>query len=425
MKELFATNGQFRLFLVYQLASGLGGGIFQLFMLLSVHLIFQNPMYTGIAGFLIAAPFIFSFMVGPVVDRRNKVTIMRLTTLLEFVVLAMLVVVPFQTGIGVFFMFTVILIYNCAALFETPAGTSLLPQIVPPDKIMQANSLINMVSLVGGIGIAIIIMTALGDGLMGGEAADVRVLYGLSAGFLALAFGVALFLRDPAFADKGTSQTDAPAVKHNYLEDLKAGAAFIRRSVLLFFAIGMIARVFVAEIAYINMPAFAEYHVGAQGYIIFSIVGMTGGLAASFFMGKFGPRFKIGMLLLVLSALSGAARIAFALLVPVHYHAGLVVLFLYIALLACMMVAIGTLWQKLPPKDMVGRAGTLNTTAAALFVALGALAGGVVGRLVPVVDYIFIAQGVAIMVIGLAMWLVPAVRKLPKIDEIEAPGTEE
>ena len=53
MFRLIRGNKKFRLLLLYQIFSGLGGGIFSIFMLLSVHLMYGNPLYTGIAGFLI------------------------------------------------------------------------------------------------------------------------------------------------------------------------------------------------------------------------------------------------------------------------------------------------------------------------------------------------------------------------------------
>ena len=83
-----------------------------------------------------------------------------------------------------------------------------------------------------------------------------------------------------------------------------------------------------------------------------------------------------------------------------------------------------TLEQKIPPKDMVGRIDTMTTTIIAIIVALGALVGGFIGRVVPDITYIFIAQGVIIVLIGIYFICVPAIQKLPKMDDIAREGDE-
>ncbi|MCL2407127.1 MAG: MFS transporter [Defluviitaleaceae bacterium] len=424
MKDLFKTNKMFRLLLWYQFFSGLGGGVFSFFMLFSVHMLYRNPIYTGIAGFLMSAPFIFAFAVGPVIDRRNKVTIMRLTTFLEFAVLAMLVVTPFQERLGVMFMFAVIFIYSLAALFEAPAGTALLPNIVAEDKIMEANSLIQIISITGGIVIAIVLFVIMGDTINNGYAdsgsfISFELVYGISAGFLALALLFAILLRCPS------AQVNGKPAAANYLRDLREGAKFLRHNVLFYITIAMVAKSFVIEVAYISMPAFAEYHVGAQGYVVLTVISMAGVLAASFLVGLFGKRFRVGQLLLVVTALQGGMRILFVFILPEQYYLGLGVHFLFSALGAASGVVVQTLGQKIPPKDMVGRVNTISTTFAAIFVAIGALAGGLIGNVVPVVDHIFIYQGIAYVIIGIFIISIPSIRKLPKVNEIGDNKTED
>ena len=192
MLKLFKQNKMFRVLLVYQFFSSIGGAMFSMFILLSVHLLYQNPIYTGIAGFLMAVPRIASFAVGPIVDRRNKITIMRLTTFLEFLVLALLAFTPLVEHLGVWFMFAVIFAYNIAALFENPAGTALLPQTVREEEILQANSLIEIVAMAGGVIIGIVLFSSLR-----GEV-NFSFLFGFSAVFVAFSFASSLFLRGTA-----------------------------------------------------------------------------------------------------------------------------------------------------------------------------------------------------------------------------------
>ena len=408
MVKLFLSNGQFRLYMMYQIFSGLGGGIFSIFMLLSVHMLYGNPMYTGIAGFIMVVPFVFSMVVGPIVDRNNKVKIMRLTTFLEFGVLALLTLTPLLETLGVVFMFGVIFVYSIAALFESPSGTALLPHIVGESEILPANSMINVASLLGGIGIAFILFTSVGEDM------NIRIVYGLSAAFLVGAFAFACFLRDPSEKKK-----TAENPKHRYMTDLVAGWKFLRGSVLIYLMVAWIAMRIVMEISSTNMPAFAEYHVGVQGYVIFTVVGMVGGILASLFVGSFGSKYKIGYFLAAMLVLRGISRVVFVHILPDYYYAGLASLLFFTALSSSVGILYMSLEQKLPPKDMVGRIDTLTTTFFALMGAVGALLGGIVGRLVANVDHIFIFQGYMYVVFGVLIILIPAVRKLPKMDEIQ------
>ena len=408
MLNLFKQNKKYRMLLMYQFFSGIGGGVFSIFIMLAVHLIYENPIYTGIAGFLIALPRIISFAVGPIVDRRNKVNIMRITTLLEFLVLALLAYTPLKESLGVLFMFAVILVYNIAALFENPAGTAYLPKIVKEDEIMQANSFTNIVALTGGIAVAAVLFISLGDDN------NFSFIYGFSTVFLAIAFIFSLFLKNPAA--KENAEKPAPP---KYIADLKEGAGFIRRNILLYIIIAAVATSFFGEITAVNRPMFVEYHIGAQGYIAIVVMAIIGGLIASVFVGTFGNKFKLGRFIFILFMILGTVRVAFAFVLPASYAGGLVISVASAALATSLAIIFNSLNQKIPPENMVGRIDTIDTTFKAIFVAIGALAGGFLGSVVPAVDYIFIFHGISYIVIGVLIICVPGIRKLPAMNEVE------
>ena len=407
MLELLKQNKMYRIFLTYQFFSSIGSAMFSMFILLAVHLIYENPIYTGIAGFLMAAPRIFSFAVGPIVDRRNKVTIMRLTTLFEFLVLALLAFTPLLDSLGVMFMFAVIFVYNTAALFESPAGTALLPQIVSEEKILQANSLINIVAMAGGIAIGAVLFISLGGDV------NFNFLFGFSAVFLVATFTFSLCLKNPATKENTTK------IPSKYLADLRAGAKFIRHNILLYVTIAVVAMDMAGEISYVNRPMFLEYHVGAQGYIVFVLMSLIGGVIASYFVGMLGNKFKLGRFVFVLFMLASIVRVAFVLILPVQYVGGLVTMVFYAALSASLSIIFTSLNQKIPQEDMVGRVNTISTTFVSIFVTIGALVGGFLGNVVPVVDHIIIFQGASYVFIGALLIFVPSFRKLPTMNEIK------
>ena len=412
MITLLKENKTFRVFLGYRLFSGLGGGIFSIFMLLYVHLIYENPMYTGISGFLVAFPFIFSFAVGPVVDKSKKPTIMRWTMLLEFAALALLAFTPLHEQIGILFMFAVILVFSVAALFASPSATALLPQIVQEEKIVKANSLIQIAQMIGGIAVAGLLFVTLREGAN----ANFSFIYGVSTVFLVIAFVLALFLKEPV-----KKETNDKPKAQNYFNDLKAGAKFLRHNILLFILIAYVSMSVSAEIAAVNRPEFFEYYAGAQGYIVFGIMAMIGGIFASVIASALGNNFKVGRLIFMLMLIAGSIRIIFVQVLPLSFVGALIILIFYAAFSSSVDIIFTSLEQQLPPKDMVGRVSTISTTFAAIFVAVGALVGGLLGSIVPVVDHIFIFHGTSYAVIGLFVLLVPSVRKLPKMKDIVKP----
>ena len=406
MLDLLKQNKMFRIFMMYQFFASIGGAMFSMFILLSVYLIYQNPMYTGIAGFLIAAPRVLSFAVGPIADRRNKITIIRITTFFEFIVLSLLAFTPLQEQLGVLFTFAVIFAYSTLTLFEEPAGTALLPQIVNEDELMKANSLMSIIIMIGGLAIGVVLFASLGSDV------NYTFLYGFSAIFVVLAFVSSLFL------SSSIAKIIVTKSSFSYFGDIKEGVKFIRGNILLYLILVVVTVDFVREIAYVNRPMFLEYHVGAQGYVLFSLVGLIGGVFASAFVGTLGSKYKVGRLLFALIVLAGIVRIVFALVVPLHLIAGLIAVAVYSALIYALGIIFSTLNQKVPHNDMVGRVNTMSKTFSAIAVAFGALAGGFLGSIVPDAGHVFIYEGASYVVIGLLVILLPSIKKLPKMNEI-------
>jgi MFS family permease len=396
---------------MYDILSTLGNGIFSLFVLLNVHMIYGNALYTGIASFLMSAPRVFAFVVGPTVDRSKKVRIVRITTLLECGAMALLSFTPLLENVGVLFMFAVILVMSVAAMFENPAATALLPHIVKEDDILPANQLINIASAAGGILLAILLLAVLGQG------ENTQLIYGLSTGFVGAAFLVSLFIREVNIKTEAVGKTT-----HMFRADIIAGTKFLRNNVLRFILFANIALGFVAQIAYVSRPAFIEYHAGAQAYILIFVIGMVGSIFASMVVGPLGKRLKVSQIFLILFLFAGAGRIFFALVLPLSFIAALGITIVIAIALDATSLIIHTLQQKIPPKDMVGRVATMSTSFSAVSIAIGALAGAFIGRAVADVQYIFIAQGVFMSLIAFYYIFVPAIRKLPKFSDLAREG---
>jgi len=275
---------------------------------------------------------------------------------------------------------------------------------------LRANSIIEIAAMAGGIIIGAVLFISLGGEI------PFRFLFGFSAVFVALAFIFSLFMKNTS-----ANQNTGKSLPTSYLQDLKEGVKFIRRSFLLHIILAAMAMGFAAEIAFVNRPMFLEYHIGAQGYVLISLMVLIGGIVGSSFIDILGNKFKAGKLIFVLILLAGAVRIVFALVVPIKLIGGLITIVIYAALVNATDIIFSSLNQKIPSRDMVGRIGTISTTFTTILVALGAFVGGFFGRIVPDVSYIFIYQGISFVVIGATIIFIPSIRKLPKMNEIEKP----
>jgi len=183
--------------------------------------------------------------------------------------------------------------------------------------------------------------------------------------------------------------------------------------------------VFAMEIASVNIPAFAEYHVGAQGFIVIAMMSLIGGVLASGFIGTVGKKFSVGKLVVTLLMIQGTLRIIYVFVLPVYALGGFGILIFYGMMGSSIGILFHSLRQKLPPKSMVGRISTINTTIVAILVSLGSLVGGFLGSIVPVVDHILLYQGISYIIFGLVVLCIPAIRKLPPINDIKRHGGEE
>ncbi|MCL2854974.1 MAG: MFS transporter [Defluviitaleaceae bacterium] len=411
MIKLFKENPNFRKFLMFSTFLGIGDGMFSMFMMWVVHYTYQNPVYTGIAGFMLAAPMVLGFIAGPWVDRWNKAVVLRFTTFLKMGVAAAILASHLIYYPGVWLFFAGIFLFRVGTVFSSTAYTSLLPRIVDGDDIVKANVATNITGITGGLIIGgtmiVLLRNAInGDGGFG-------PLYIILAGTLAVSMFFALLLRSPEGRKAGKSTTKA------YFAELKQGFAFARKGVMLPLIAATISMSFFNDVAYVNFPAFAELHMGdASGYIILSMLALTGSLVGSIIVGMVDKKFALWKILVGGFLLAGAVRIGFVQTIQHHVVAGILVYVMYIGLGSMISIFFHVLVQKLPPKGIISRVDTSIKSLSAVAVALGALAGGFLGRWLGDVNLIFMLQGASYVLIGICLISSKRIRTLPKIGEI-------
>ena len=412
MLKLFLSNGNFRNFLLFQGLAGIGNGIFRIFMMWAVHAQYGNPLYTGIAGFMFVAPFVAGFLAGPFVDRRNKASLLRVTCLASLCVVALLLLVPYAHRPGVWFLLLAILVFSIADVFAGPARTALLPKIVGDDELIKANALISISATIAGlcIGFGLYVMMARGAGF--------ELVYGANAAVMAAALVFSIFVRDKGHEKPG-AKAGADA-RRAYISELGQALAFVRRGVMLRVLLALVFMSLFGQIAYVNVPEFAEAHMGtASGYIVLSALALVGGIIGSYIIRIVGPKLALSKILVVGFVAAGVARILFVNVIATDVSRAIWIYVLYVGLGGALGILIHTLQQKLSPKNMIGRVGAITTSITSAAAALGALLGGVAGTLLPSVDMALVIQGASSIAIGAFLLMSRSMRELPKMDDVK------
>ena len=410
MLKLFAQNSNFRSMLLFSTFGGIGRGMFRIFMMWAVHALYQNPMYTGIAGFMFGLPLVISFVVGPFIDRWNKASVLRAVEFTKFVIVTLILLSHIFFNPGVWFLFIAILIFSIATLFGGPALTALLPKVVDGDDLVKANVLMNITGIVGGLGVAAGLMILLAnDG-------DFAWIYGLNAAMLFAAVLFTLFLR---YSEPATAlSNEKKSVVKTYFGELKIGFSFVKTKIMLPLVFAIVAMGLFANVANVNFPMFAEVHFGtAFGFILLAALALTGDLIGSILCRTVASVFTLGKILIVGFVITGAVRILFVNVIGINLAGGVLIYVLYVGLAGTIGIFYHILLQKLPPKDIIGRVATTSTSLAAVATTVGALVGGLLGTHLDV-NTVFIIQGSSYILIGLLLCFTKHIRELPKIREV-------
>ena len=417
MLKLFSENKKFRNYLMFTVFNSVGGGIFAIFMIWVIHSQYQNPFYTGLAGFMFAVMTITNFIVGPFVDRRNKANLLRTTCFVSFIVVSLILAASLTYMPGVWFLLAMILIKAAAGLISRPAGTALMPRIVGSEDLIKANALMSIVSIFVGLGIGAFLYVAMVRG------ADFTLVFAVNAAVLLIALAFSFFI-DSAESIKSESKSTAPLKA--YFSELKEGFAFVKGGVIMLLALAVLAQDIAASVAYVNVPMLAQIHTGeASAYIILTALAMIGGLLGAYMSRIFGPKLDIWKILAVCFIFAGLARILFVNVIPDNFTRALLIHAFYIGMGSTTGIFFDTLIQKLPPKHLVARVSAIIVSLVGVTSAFGALLGGIIGTVVPDIDMIFIAQGSTYMIIGLFVSMSKRIRDLPKINDVTTFESEE
>jgi MFS transporter, DHA3 family, macrolide efflux protein len=355
-------------------------------------------MATSLLPGVLIAPF-----AGVLVDRSSRKKLMILMDLIRGFTI---ILVAFAALMGILQLWMVLLagiILGMGGAFFGPAAMSILPQMVPKEKITNANSLFGVANTGADI---------LGNSLGG-------ILYVLiGAPLMFLLNGISFIISGISikFA-KIPKNRESRITSENFVSDIKESLSFVRKMKGLLYIMVMFSIFsFLEHIAVILLiPLFqftpglgaAKYGIAIASFTMGLFIGMIVLSAWNVHPGK-----RTALMLASLTV-SNICLILFALTTQFYLMAVL----LFIAGLAESVVNVFILSsiQTVVPDDMMGKVMGLVGTVIMAFTPLAMVLGGLLAEIFPIRS-IFLVCFVGSFLVFVPMFFIPSVRKFVNFD---------
>lgn len=403
-------NKNFTLMFFGRVITNIGDSLYAVAAMWLVYDLGGSTFYTGLAGFLTILPRIIQLLSGPFIDR---IPIRKLLLSTQLIQAILLLIIP----IGAYFDFlTVALVLVISPLLTTlnmfvyPAQMAALPAIMKKDQLTQANSYFT----VAYQGIEIACNAIAGVLIVTIGAVAIFLLDSVMFFLGALLFA---FLRIP----KATNINNEPVERQksfwkSYTSDLKEGLKILLNKKLVKLLVGMIAINLVGGATFVVLPAFSEFHGGAEIFGLLLMAQAAGSLSGAI-LAPYLRLEKIGLgKVYSVAFMTGGLLWATALFVPWTW---LMITIYGLAWLpgGVVNILINTCMQKGIPKQLLGRVFSAAYSLSGMAMPLGSLIGGI-GGVVIGSFYVIVLSGIVVFLVGVYWLLDKGTRGLPKIENI-------
>ncbi|MBX3495354.1 MAG: MFS transporter [Parvibaculum sp.] len=369
----------------------------------------ESAMALGMVGLAQFLPMVLiTLPAGDIADRIDRRLIVAASALLEASAAAWLIALSLFGTTEVLWFYAALALFGTGRAFMAPASRSFVPIIVSKLQLPRAIAVSS-----SSFQISVIVGPALGGFLyiFGPVAA-----YGTAlASFLVVAVAFLAMKTRPA------PLPDGPAV--TALHRLTAGISFMRRTPIVFGAISLDLFAVLLGGATALLPIFARdiLEVGPAGLGVMRAMPAVGAIGVSLMLIWRPIRARTGHIMFACVAVFGIATIVFGL----SRDFGLT-----LAALALMgasdMVSVNirsTLVPLATPQPMLGRVTAVEMLFIGASNELGEFRAGVSAALFGTVPAVLIGGIGTLGVVGLWMWLFPALRKVDKFDDVKPPGS--
>lgn len=417
-------NKAFCKIISHRIFINLGDSLFYIVLMWILYDLTKSSFYTAIGGFMFSLSDVLNFFVGPIIDRSNKEKLLAFTSGTAFLVIAGLCFFSLGDMLNVWILVFSIPLFNLMSRITYSIHNVVVPAIVRKDELVTANSILSMTNtgidlLFNAISGVLLVVLSIQEILLINSTIN---LFALLVALLILRS--ALPVRQPVEVENQSKvkaderKADLKEYWCSYLKDLKSGLMFIRNRTILSLIIPLVGLNLLYAIMLVNLPAFSSEVFGsAIGYglvLTFFAVGSISGSMISSFLVK---HFAVGKLIPILFLYGGTSWVLMTLLVKQIPVAGVIFMIVAMNALGVTNIIFGTVFQQLPPENMIGRVNTVNLSLMAVAALLGSLLGGIITQVSDSIFPFFLC-GLGYLLISFVMGINRLVRRLPFMNEI-------
>jgi len=337
--------------------------------------ILQKTGSTALMGTLMAVTtlprIIISPFAGVLVDRSDRKKVLVLVDGIRGIFVVLVGLAAYTGVLQVWMVFATGIIIGSGGAFFFPAIGSALPDIVPTDKLIKANSAYAMIGT--------------GSGIVGNAAGGMLFVF-LGAPLMFLANGISYI-----YAAVSKFFVKIPKVKHehesfHFFIDLKSGLQFVwqYRGIRFLILVAAVLNFFAVMGIMLFLPLFNQTpHLGPTLYGI-TMAGFTGGMFIGFLLMsiihvKYSKRFLVFLLCGVIS-MAASALFPVWLYFPIMFALGMITGILNSVLNSF----IGATLQVAVPGNMRGKVFSLVGTVAGGLTPIAMALGGVLAEFIPI-----------------------------------------
>jgi len=363
----------------------------------------RTPMALGLVGLCQFLPmFLLTLPAGDITDRFNQRRVYSLAAGLQALCSALFLALSLFRPGSTWMYFVVLVLFGAARGFAGPSGSSLLPFLVPPERLaksMAFSSSFFTAATISG--------PALGGFLY--ALGPVPVYSICIAGFVGAALIVSR-LGGRRFTPEKTDLTR--------YERVAEGVKFVRSRPVVLGAISLDLFAVLLGGATALLPIYARdiLHVGPTGLGILRSAPAVGAFSMAFFLTYWPIKKKVGAKMFGAVAVFGIATIVFGL--STWFPVSLAALFV---LGATDMVSVnirGSLVQLSTPDSMRGRVSAVSMLFIGASNELGEFESGITAALLGTVPAVVVGGVGTLVVVGLWMKLFPPLLKVNKFSDV-------
>ena len=369
-----------------------------------IYAITHSTLALGLVGLCQFGPmFLLTLPAGDISDRFDQRRILSTTQALQGVCGGLFLLFSLVHSSAVWPLYGILLLFGAARGFYAPASQSLLPFLVPQEKLPRSLALNSSVFTT-----AVIAGPALGGFLYAlGPAATYSVSV---AGFLGASMLIASLggRRRPAHVDTGASR----------LERVAEGVRFVRHRPVVLGAISLDLFAVLLGGATALLPVYARdiLHAGPIGLGVLRSGPAIGAASMAFYLARWPIARRTGIIMFLAVAIFGFATIAFGI-----SHSFYVSLAALATLGASDMISVfvrSALIQYATPDEMRGRVSAVSSLFIGASNELGEFESGITAAWFGTVPAVVLGGLGTLAVVAGWMWLFPPLRRVDRLADV-------